>query len=178
MLWITDRNPWLASTCGICEFCRRGEENLCDKATFTGYHIDGGYAEFAVADERYCHTIPAQYHDVEAAPLLCAGLIGFRSLRAAGDPKRLGLYGFGGSAHIVAQIAKAQGREVFAFTRPNDVEGQRFAVSLGAVWAGGSDQPSPNRSMPQSSSLRWVPWFRRRSGLCGREGASCAPAFT
>ncbi len=137
--------PWLGSTCGICEFCRRGEENLCDQARFTGYHIDGGYAEFAVADERYCHTIPARYHDVDAAPLLCAGLIGFRALRATGDPTRIGLYGFGGSAHIVAQIAKAQGREVFAFTRPSDVEGQRFAVSLGAVWAGGSDQPPPEQ---------------------------------
>jgi propanol-preferring alcohol dehydrogenase len=146
--------PWLGSTCGVCEFCRRGEENLCDKARFTGYHVDGGYAEFAVADERYCHTIPAHYRDVDAAPLLCAGLIGFRALRAAGDPKRIGLYGFGASAHIVAQVAKAQGREVFAFTRPNDVEGQRFAVSLGAVWAGGSDQPPPE---PLDAAIIFAP---------------------
>jgi len=122
--------PWLASTCGVCEFCRRDEENLCDHARFTGFHIDGGYAEFAVADERYCHTIPAHYGDVQAAPLLCAGLIGFRALRAAGDPKRIGVYGFGASAHIIAQIAKGQGREVFAFTRGGDVEGQKFALSL------------------------------------------------
>jgi alcohol dehydrogenase, propanol-preferring len=135
--------PWLGSTCGVCEFCRRGEENLCDQARFTGFHMDGGYAEFAVADERYCHTIPALYGDVQAAPLLCAGLIGFRALRAAGDPKRIGLYGFGASAHIIAQIAKGQGREVFAFTRGGDVEGQKFALSLGATWAGGSDQSPP-----------------------------------
>ena len=135
--------PWLGSACGICEFCRRGEENLCDQAKFTGFDLNGGYAEFAVADERYCHTIPAHYGDVEAAPLLCAGLIGFRALRAAGDPERIGLYGFGASAHIIAQIAKAQGREVFAFTRIGDVEGQRFALSLGATWAGGSEQSPP-----------------------------------
>jgi propanol-preferring alcohol dehydrogenase len=135
--------PWLGSTCGVCEFCRRGEENLCDQARFTGFHMDGGYAEFAVADEGYCHTIPAHYGDVQAAPLLCAGLIGFRALRAAGDPKRIGLYGFGASAHIIAQIAKGQGREVFAFTRGGDVEGQKFALSLGATWAGGSDQSPP-----------------------------------
>lgn len=135
--------PWLGSTCGVCEFCRRGDENLCDQARFTGFHINGGYAEYAVADERYCHIIPARYADVEAAPLLCAGLIGFRALRAAGDPKRIGLYGFGASAHIIAQIAKAQGREVFAFTRGGDVEGQQFALSLGATWAGGSDQSPP-----------------------------------
>ena len=107
-----------------------------------------------MADERYCHTIPAQYRDVDAAPLLCAGLIGFRALRAAGDPKRLGLYGFGASAHIVAQIAKAQGREVFAFTRPSDVEGQQFAVSLGALWAGGSDQPPPE---PLDAAIIFAP---------------------
>jgi len=136
--------PWLGSTCGVCEFCRRGEENLCDQAGFTGFHMDGGYAEFAVADERYCHTIPALYGDVQAAPLLCAGLIGFRALRAAGDPKRIGLYGFGASAHIIAQIAKGQGREVFAFTRGGDVEAQKFALSLGAIWAGGSDQSPPD----------------------------------
>ena len=146
--------PWLASTCGVCEFCRRDEENLCDHARFTGFHIDGGYAEFAVADERYCHTIPAHYGDVQAAPLLCAGLIGFRALRAAGDPKRIGLYGFGASAHIIAQIAKGQGREVFAFTRGGDVEGQKFALSLGATWAGGSDQSPPE---PLDAAIIFAP---------------------
>jgi alcohol dehydrogenase, propanol-preferring len=146
--------PWLGSTCGVCEFCRRGEENLCDQAGFTGFHMDGGYAEFAVADERYCHAIPALYGDVQAAPLLCAGLIGFRALRAAGDPKRIGLYGFGASAHIIAQIAKGQGREVFAFTRGGDVEGQKFALSLGAIWAGGSDQSPPD---PLDAAIIFAP---------------------
>ncbi|HSE66470.1 MAG TPA: zinc-dependent alcohol dehydrogenase family protein [Gemmatimonadales bacterium] len=146
--------PWLGHTCGVCEFCRRGEENLCDQARFTGFHLNGGYAEFAVADERYCHTIPAHYADVEAAPLLCAGLIGFRALRAAGDPKRIGLYGFGASAHIIAQIAKGQGREVFAFTRRGDVEGQQFALSLGATWAGGSDQSPPE---PLDAAIIFAP---------------------
>ena len=146
--------PWLGSTCGVCEFCRRGEENLCDQARFTGFHMDGGYAEFTLADERYCHTIPARYGDVQAAPLLCAGLIGFRALRAAGDPKRIGLYGFGASAHIIAQIAKGQGREVFAFTRSGDVEGQKFALSLGATWAGGSDQSPPE---PLDAAIIFAP---------------------
>jgi len=146
--------PWLGSTCGVCEFCRRGAENLCDQARFTGFHIDGGYAEFVVADERYCHTIPARYGDVQAAPLLCAGLIGFRALRAAGDPKRIGLYGFGASAHIIAQIAKGQGREVFAFTRSGDTEGQKFALSLGATWAGGSDQSPPE---PLDAAMIFAP---------------------
>ena len=116
--------------------------------------MDGGYAEFAVADERYCHAIPAHYGDVQAAPLLCAGLIGFRALRAAGDPKRIGLYGFGASAHIIAQIAKGQGREVFAFTRGGDVEGQKFALSLGATWAGGSDQSPPE---PLDAAIIFAP---------------------
>ena len=146
--------PWLGSTCGVCEFCRRGEENLCDQARFTGFHMDGGYAEFTLADERYCHTMPARYGDVQAAPLLCAGLIGFRALRAAGDPKRIGLYGFGASAHIIAQIAKGQGREVFAFTRSGDVEGQKFALSLGATWAGGSDQSPPE---PLDAAIIFAP---------------------
>jgi propanol-preferring alcohol dehydrogenase len=146
--------PWLGSTCGFCEFCRRGEENLCDQARFTGFHMDGGYAEFTLADERYCHTMPARYGDVQAAPLLCAGLIGFRALRAAGDPKRIGLHGFGASAHIIAQIAKGQGREVFAFTRGGDVEGQKFALSLGATWAGGSDQSPPE---PLDAAIIFAP---------------------
>ena len=132
--------PWLGWTCGECRFCRSGRENLCDRAQFTGYDRDGGYAEYAVADERYCFALPAAYTAEQAAPLLCAGLIGYRSLVAAGDAPRLGLYGFGAAAHIVAQVARHQGRRVFAFTRPGDVEGQRFARELGAAWAGGSDQ--------------------------------------
>jgi propanol-preferring alcohol dehydrogenase len=128
--------PWLGWTCGECRFCRTGRENLCDRARFTGYDLDGGYAELAVADERYCFPLPEPYDDVQAAPLLCAGLIGYRSLRLAGDAERLGLYGFGASAHIVCQVAVAQGRRVFAGTRSGDEETQAFARSLGAVWAG------------------------------------------
>jgi propanol-preferring alcohol dehydrogenase len=128
--------PWLGWTCGECRFCLAGQENLCDRARFTGYDIDGGYAELAVADERYCFRIPTDYPDQQAAPLLCAGLIGYRSLRVAGDAERIGLYGFGASAHIVCQVAVAQGRTVFAGTRAEDVEGQAFARSLGAAWAG------------------------------------------
>ena len=128
--------PWLGWTCGECRYCLAGEENLCDRARFTGYDTDGGYAELAVADERYCFPIPAAYPDEQAAPLLCAGLIGYRSLRMAGDSERLGLYGFGASAHIVCQVAVAQGRRVFAGTRADDEETQTFARSLGAVWAG------------------------------------------
>jgi propanol-preferring alcohol dehydrogenase len=128
--------PWLGWTCGECRFCRSGAENLCDRARFTGYDLDGGYAELAVADERYCFPLPAAYPDEQGAPLLCAGLIGYRSLRLAGDPERIGLYGFGASAHIVCQVAVAQGRRVFAGTRAGDEETQEFARSLGAVWAG------------------------------------------
>jgi propanol-preferring alcohol dehydrogenase len=135
--------PWLGWTDGECRYCRSGRENLCDRARFTGYHLDGGYAELAVADERYCHRIPDGYSDVEAAPLLCAGLIGYRSLRLAGDAERIGLYGFGSSAHIVAQVARHQGQRVFAFTRPGDTDGQSFARELGAEWAGGSDERPP-----------------------------------
>jgi propanol-preferring alcohol dehydrogenase len=135
--------PWLGWTCGECEFCRGGRENLCDRALFTGYTLDGGYAEFAVADERFCFPIPPAYTDAEAAPLLCAGLIGYRSLAKAGEARRLGIYGFGAAAHIVGQIARHQGREVYAFTRPADHEAQSFAKSLGAVWAGDSDSPPP-----------------------------------
>ena len=130
--------PWLGWTCGVCEYCRAGRENLCDQARFTGYQIDGGYAELTVADERYCFPLPDRYSDAEAAPLLCAGLVGARSLRMAGDARRLGLYGFGAAAHLVAQVARAEGREVYAFTSPGDAEAQRFAVSLGAIWAGSS----------------------------------------
>jgi alcohol dehydrogenase, propanol-preferring len=135
--------PWLGWTDGDCRYCRSGRENLCDRARFTGYQLDGGYAEHAVADERFCFPLPESYSDVHAAPLLCAGLIGYRSLRLAGDAERLGLYGFGASAHLVAQVARHQGRRVFAFTRAGDEEGQRFARSLGAEWAGGSDARPP-----------------------------------
>jgi propanol-preferring alcohol dehydrogenase len=135
--------PWLGWTDGICSYCLAGNENLCPKARFTGYTVDGGYAEFTVADERYCVPIPESYSDVGAAPLLCAGLIGYRSLVRAGDAKRLGLYGFGAAAHIVAQVARHQGRSVYAFTRPGDENAQRFAKGLGAVWAGASDERPP-----------------------------------
>ncbi len=135
--------PWLGHTDGTCGYCRTGRENLCDRARFTGYQIDGGYAEYAAADERFCFPIPAGFPDLQAAPLLCAGLIGYRSLRFAGDAERLGLFGFGASAHIVAQVAAHQGRRVFAFTREGDEGGQRFARELGAAWAGGSDTRAP-----------------------------------
>jgi propanol-preferring alcohol dehydrogenase len=135
--------PWLGWTCGECAFCRSGRENLCNQARFTGYTLDGGYAEFAVADERFCFRIPDSYLDIEAAPLLCAGLIGYRSLVKAGDAKRVGIYGFGAAAHIVAQIARYQGREIYAFTRPGDRAAQQFAKSLGAIWAGDADVQPP-----------------------------------
>jgi len=137
--------PWLGWTCSECEFCRNGRENLCDRARFTGYTVDGGYAEFTVADERFCFPIPQSYSEAEAAPLLCAGLIGFRSLTKTGNAKRLGIYGFGAAAHIVTQVAGFQGREVFAFTRQGDTEAQAFAKSLGAVWAGGSETAPPEK---------------------------------
>jgi propanol-preferring alcohol dehydrogenase len=135
--------PWLGWTCGACGHCRSGRENLCDRARFTGYQIDGGYAEYALADERFCFAIPREYGDVAAAPLLCAGLIGYRALRLAGEAERLGLYGFGAAAHIAAQVARHRGQRVFAFTKPGDAPGQDFARGLGAVWAGGSDEPPP-----------------------------------
>ena len=137
--------PWLGWTCGECRYCRSGRENLCEKARFTGYTLDGGYAEYVVADERFCFAIPDTYSDAHAAPLLCAGLIGYRSLVKAGDAGRLGIYGFGAAAHIVCQIARHQGRQVFAFTRPGDQASQDFARSLGAVWAGGSDVLPPEQ---------------------------------
>jgi alcohol dehydrogenase, propanol-preferring len=135
--------PWLGWACGECLYCVGGRENLCDLARFTGYTLDGGYAEWIVADERFCLEVPAAYEHARAAPLLCAGLIGYRALRLAGDGERLGLYGFGSSAHIVAQVARWQGRRVFAFTRPGDEESRAFARQLGAEWAGGSDEPPP-----------------------------------
>ena len=137
------RIPWLGWTCGECRYCRSGRENLCDRAMFTGYARDGGYAELAVADERFCVPIPDGYEDADAAPLLCAGLIGYRALRLAGDAERLGLYGFGASAHIVAQVARHQGRRVFAFTRADDEQAQSLALELGAEWAGDSLGPAP-----------------------------------
>jgi propanol-preferring alcohol dehydrogenase len=133
--------PWLGWTCGECRFCTSGRENLCDRARFTGYDLDGGYAEWAIADERYCLPVSDGLEPFEAAPLLCAGLIGYRSLRAAGDAERLGLYGFGAAAHIVAQVASWEGRRVFAVTREDDAEGQSFARSLGAEWAGAGPPP-------------------------------------
>jgi propanol-preferring alcohol dehydrogenase len=135
--------PWLGWTDGECRYCLSGRENLCDRARFTGYDLDGGYAELAVADERYCLSIPDRYPDPKAAPLLCAGLIGYRALRLVGDAERVGFYGFGASAHILCQVAVHQGRRVFAFTREGDVEGQEFARSLGAVWAGSSSEEPP-----------------------------------
>lgn len=135
--------PWLGWTCGECSYCLWGRENLCDKARFTGYTIDGGYADYTVADQRFCFPIPEFYGDAEAAPLLCAGLIGYRSLVKAGDGKRLGIYGFGAAAHIVAQVARYQNREIYAFTRPGDDEAKEFALELGASWAGGSNELPP-----------------------------------
>jgi alcohol dehydrogenase, propanol-preferring len=135
--------PWLGWTCGECRYCLSGRENLCDRARFTGYQLDGGYAELLVADERFCFPVPEEYDDLQAAPLLCAGLIGYRSLRLAGDAERLGLYGFGASAHIVAQVARHEGRRIFAFTRAGDEKGQAFARELGAEWVGDATQRPP-----------------------------------
>jgi propanol-preferring alcohol dehydrogenase len=135
--------PWLGWTCGECRYCRTGRENLCSEARFTGYDLDGGYAGYVAADARYCFPIPEGYPDLQAAPLLCAGLVGFRCLRMAGDAERLGIYGFGGAAHIVTQVARYQGRRIFAFTREGDEEAQRFARELGAEWAGASTEEPP-----------------------------------
>ena len=137
--------PWLGSACGVCRFCRQGRENLCDRPQFTGYTRDGGYATHTVADSRFVFALPAGGDDIATAPFLCAGLIGWRSLRMAGDGRRIGLYGFGAAAHIIAQVARWQGREVFAFTRPGDAAGQQFAKTLGAAWVGGSDQAPPEK---------------------------------
>jgi alcohol dehydrogenase, propanol-preferring len=146
--------PWLGWTDGTCNYCRTGRENLCDRARFTGYTIDGGYAEYCVADARYCFPIPDSYSAEEAAPLLCAGLIGFRALRMAGHAKRIGFYGFGSSAQILAQVARADRREVFAFTHDGDMAGQDFARSMGAVWAGGSGGPPPG---PLDAAIIFAP---------------------
>ena len=137
--------PWLGWTCGVCDYCQSGRENLCDRAKFTGYQIDGGYAELTVADQRYCFAIPQEFNDIAAAPLLCAGLIGHRTFRMAGEGERIGIYGFGAAAHIVAQIARYEGRKIFAFTSPGDAKAQDFARGLGAVWAGGSDGAAPEQ---------------------------------
>ncbi|HEX7842014.1 MAG TPA: zinc-dependent alcohol dehydrogenase family protein [Kofleriaceae bacterium] len=146
--------PWLGWTCGRCVYCTTGRENLCRSARFTGYHRDGGYAEAAVADARYVFPLPPGYSALEAAPLLCAALIGYRAFRLAGDGPRLGLYGFGAAGHLVAQLARHLGREVYAFTRPGDTRGQDFARSLGAVWAGGSDEPPP---VPLDAAILFAP---------------------
>ncbi len=146
--------PWLGYSCGACEYCTRGRENLCASARFTGYQLDGGYAEYTVADARYVFRIPRAYSDVHAAPLLCAGLIGYRAYRMIDDAKRLGLYGFGAAAHIIAQIAANEGRAVYAFTRPGNEKGQQFAKSLGAVWAGGSTEEPPE---PLDAAIIFAP---------------------
>jgi len=135
--------PWLGVTCGQCDFCRSGRENLCDQPKFTGYSLDGGYTEYTVADERFCFSLPEAYSDAEAAPLLCAGLIGYRSFARTGDAKRIGIFGFGAAAHIITQVARFQGREIYAFTRPGDRGGQQFALEMGAVWAGDSHTSPP-----------------------------------
>lgn len=177
--------PWLGWTCGVCGYCRSGRENLCDKARFTGYTLDGGYAEFAVADERFCFLLPETFEDASCAPLLCAGFIGYRSLRKAGEAARLGIYGFGAAAHIVLQIARFEGREVYAFTRPGDVPAQEFARRLGAVWAGGSEEASP-RSLdaviifaPIGSLIPLALKAVRKGGIvvCGGIHMSDIPSF-
>jgi propanol-preferring alcohol dehydrogenase len=137
--------PWLGWTCGICPYCKSGRENLCERALFTGYTLDGGYAEYTVADYRFCFRIPELYSDEEAAPLLCAGLIGYRSLVKTGDARRIGIYGFGAAAHIVTQVAVSQGRAIYAFTRGGDGAGQEFARTMGAVWAGASESAPPEK---------------------------------
>lgn len=177
--------PWLGATCGRCRFCESGAENLCDEARFTGYHLDGGFAERTVADERFCFAVPAAFSDVEAAPLLCAGLIGYRTLRMAGDPRTVGIWGFGAAAHLVAQVARFEERTVFAFTRPGDAASQEFARSLGVAWAGASDELSP---VPLDAALVFAPVGAlvpaalrsvRKGGVvvCGGIHMSDIPAF-
>ena len=177
--------PWLGWTCGECEYCRGGRENLCARARFTGCHLDGGYAEYALAYEQYCLPVPESYGDAEAAPLLCAGLIGYRCLSKAEDAKSLGLYGFGAAAHIIAQVARAQGRKVFAFTRPGDDAAKRFAAACGAHWAGDSTEPPPE---PLDAAIVFAPAgalvvaalkSTRKGGgvICGGIHMSDIPAF-
>lgn len=177
--------PWLGETCGHCGYCASGQENLCDHPVFTGYQRDGGYAEYVVADARFCFSIPDGYGDAEAAPLLCAGLIGYRSYRMAGAARRLGLYGFGAAAHILCQVATAEGREIYAFTRQDDTAGQAFARSLGAVWAGSADELPP---VPLDAAILFAPVGAlvplalkaiRKGGsvVCGGIHMSPIPAF-
>jgi len=177
--------PWLGHTCGTCWYCRHGLENLCDAPGFTGYTQDGGYAEYALANSRYCFPVPDGYGDAEAAPLLCAGLIGYRSLRMAGPGERLGIYGFGAAAHIVAQVAVAEGRRVHAFTRPGDGEAQAFARRMGAIWSGGADEAAPE---PLDAAIIFAPVGAllptalravRKGGrvICGGIHMSDIPAF-
>jgi alcohol dehydrogenase, propanol-preferring len=177
--------PWLGWTCGECEYCRSGRENLCGRARFTGCHLDGGYAGYAVADERFCLPIPERYGDAEAAPLLCAGLIGYRCYRKCEDARTVGLYGFGAAAHLLAQIASAEGRTVFAFTRPADLAGMAFARQCGAHWAGGSDAAPPE---PLDAAILFAPVGAlvidalrntRKGGrvICGGIHMSDIPAF-
>jgi alcohol dehydrogenase, propanol-preferring len=177
--------PWLGWTCGVCSFCRSGQENLCDNPRFTGYQLDGGYADYTLADARYAFPLPASYSDAEAAPLLCAGLIGYRALKVAGDARRLGIYGFGAAAHIIAQLARAQTREVYAFTRPGDWAAQEFARALGAVWAGGSDAKPPEQLdaaiifAPVGALVPTALGALRKGGVvvCGGIHMSDIPAF-
>lgn len=178
--------PWLGHTCGVCDFCRRGEENLCDAPGFTGYTLDGGYAEYTVADQHYCFPLPDAYNDLEAAPLLCAGLIGYRSYRMAGmNVRHLGIYGFGAAAHIIAQIAVYQGKKIYAFTRPDDTASQQFARQLGAVWVGDSGENPPQ---PLDAAIIFAPVGAllpaalravRKGGIvvCGGIHMSDIPAF-
>jgi alcohol dehydrogenase, propanol-preferring len=170
--------PWLGYSCGDCDYCRSGRENLCGAARYTGYQIDGGYAEYTVADARYCFPIPEHYGDAEAAPLLCAGLIGHRAYRMAGEARRIGLYGFGAAAHIVTQVALWEGRFVYAFTRPGDGEAQRFARDLGACWAGDSGQAPPEQldaAILFAPSARYCP--KRCATWCAAAPSS-VPEFT
>ena len=177
--------PWLGWTCGNCAYCWNGQENLCGQAKFTGYTLDGGYAEYTVADQRFCFHIPNSYSDTEAAPLLCAGLIGYRSLVKAGDGKRLGIYGFGAAAHIIAQVAKYQQRDIYAFVRPGDEEAKQFALKLGAVWAGGSNEMPPvklDAAIIFAPAGELVPQALRAVGkggivVCGGIHMSAIPSF-
>jgi alcohol dehydrogenase, propanol-preferring len=177
--------PWLGWTCGACRACLKDRENLCERARFTGYQIDGGFAERTVADARFCFPLPPGFPDLQAAPLLCAGLIGYRSLRMAGDAERLGLYGFGAAAHIVAQVARHQGRRVFAFVRPGDESGRRFAFDMGAVWAGASDEAPPealDAAIVFAAAGELVPAALRAVGpggvvVCGGIHMSDIPSF-
>jgi propanol-preferring alcohol dehydrogenase len=177
--------PWLGYTCGVCAFCANDQENLCDAAQFTGYQLDGGYAQHVIADERYCFALPDAFDDVHAAPLLCAGLVGYRSLRMTGDAQHLGVYGFGAAAHIVAQVARWRGQRVYAFTRPGDAPAQKFALDLGAHWAGDSDSTPPVQLdaaiifAPVGSLVPSALAVLRKGGVlvCGGIHMSDIPAF-